>query len=350
LLKCQSCGKIALPEEVLCECGGTLIFDLPPAQSELPLEQDPWEILILFPDAPKKFVSLGEPITPLALEDGHALKLDFLFPTGSFKDRGAKVLISKLKELGIKELVEDSSGNAGASIAAYCARAGISCRIFVPQGASPGKIRQIQAYGAKIEICSGSREETRREALEASKNSYYAGHGLNPYFLLGTLSFAFELFWQLRRAPDALIIPVGSGTLLLGAWYGFLALKNLHLTNSLPRLFAVQAENCPPLYSSFTGKTLPFKETIAEGVRVQNPPRLKEMTKVIGESRGKVLAISEEQILYHWRESAVNGFYIEPTSALIFAAWQQLKEELSGLVVVAPLTGTGLKSPAILSD
>src|SRR4030043_2273549 len=118
---------------------------------------------------------MGEGFTPLEeMEfDGHRvlLKIDYLFPTGSYKDRGATVLISKLRELGIRKVIEDSSGNAGSAIAAYCARAGIECEIYVPESTSAGKLVQIQSYGATLEKVKGSREQTAEKAMESASKT-----------------------------------------------------------------------------------------------------------------------------------------------------------------------------------
>ncbi|MEM9982561.1 MAG: pyridoxal-phosphate dependent enzyme, partial [Bacteroidota bacterium] len=150
------------------------------------------------------------------------LKLDFLFPTGSYKDRGASVMISKVKELGIDKVVQDSSGNAGASVAAYCAKAGIACDIYAPKCTSQAKLTQIKMYGATLHLIDGTREDTAQAALEAAQKSYYASHCWNPYFFQGTKTFAFEIAEQMGwKAPDTVILPAGNGTLLIGAYIGF---------------------------------------------------------------------------------------------------------------------------------
>ena len=127
-----------------------------------------------------------------------------------------------MKEWGIEKVVEDSSGNAGSAIAAYCAKAGIECEIYVPQSTSPGKLVQIQAYGATLKKVEGSREKTAEVAMEAASKIPYASHCWNPFFLHGTKTFAFEIWEQMGwKAPDTLVLPVGHGTLFLGAYYRF---------------------------------------------------------------------------------------------------------------------------------
>ena len=231
----------------------------------------------------ENILSLGEGFTPLEEMDFHGrrvlLKIDYLFPTGSYKDRGATVLISKAKELGIKKVVEDSSGNAGSAIAAYCARAGIACEIYVPQATSLGKLVQIQAYGAHLKRIEGSREKTAQVAMEAASETYYASHCWNPFFLHGTKTFAFEIWEQMGwKTPDVLVLPVGHGTLFLGAYIGFKELKEAGMVKRIPRLVAVQSASCAPLYQAFrrgwkeTG-AIKKRETVAEGIAIAEPVR-----------------------------------------------------------------------------
>ncbi|MCP4155342.1 MAG: pyridoxal-phosphate dependent enzyme, partial [bacterium] len=190
-------------------------------------------------------VSFEEGFTPLLemdIENRTVLvKQEQLFASGSYKDRGASVLISKIKEMGIGEVVEDSSGNAGASVAAYCAAAGIQCTIFAPEETSPGKLAQIEAYGAVLNKIPGSREETANAVLKAAETTYYASHSWNPYFFHGTKTFAFEVCEQLGwKAPGTVILPVGNGTLLLGAYIGFNELVNAGIIGKMPVIIGVQ--------------------------------------------------------------------------------------------------------------
>ena len=179
--KCKECGK-TYPLDSLnykCSCGG--LFNLEGKQ----------------PGIVDTELSLGEVETPVLQRDlaGQPvyLKLDYLMPTGSFKDRGAVVMIDQLAKNGVKEIVEDSSGNAGAAVAAYAAAANINCRIFLPADTSEGKIKQIKAYGAEIVKVPGDRDATSRAVLEAAQDAYYASHVYNPLFFAGTASLAYEL-------------------------------------------------------------------------------------------------------------------------------------------------------------
>ncbi|MGC8849203.1 MAG: threonine synthase, partial [Candidatus Bathyarchaeia archaeon] len=259
---CGSCGgEFSLMDRVWrCSCGGLLDIEY---EAEFPLDKIRWrepsmwryrEAIPILNDS--NIVSFLEGFTPLLRVDigGRAVlvKEDRLFPTGSFKDRGASVLISKVKELGVGSVVEDSSGNAGCSIAAYSARAGVHCRVFAPWDASPVKLAQISFYGAELVRVPGSREEAASAALEAAGDDYYASHSWNPFFLHGAKTFAFEVCEQLGwHAPDSVVLPVGNGTLLLGAYIGFRELMEADVIHGMPRLVGVQSMNCAPLYQAF---------------------------------------------------------------------------------------------------
>ena len=201
-------------------------------------------------------VSFDEGFTPL-IEVNIAgktvqVKQEHLFTTGSFKDRGASVLISQVKALGIREVAADSSGNAGSALAAYCAASGISCHIFVPADTSPGKLAQIQLYGATLNKIPGTREDTANAVLKAADTIYYASHYWNPFFFHGTKTFAYEICEQLGwKSPDTVILAAGNGSLLLGAYIGFNELRNAGIIDKIPRLIGVQAENCAPVVKAF---------------------------------------------------------------------------------------------------
>ncbi|MER5815382.1 threonine synthase [Streptomyces californicus] len=200
-------------------------------------------------------ISLGEGRTPLVpLTDTVSAKLDFLMPTLSFKDRGAVMLGELARRLGPDRVVADSSGNAGTSFAAYCARAGLRCTVYVPEGTSAKKTEQIRAHGARLVTVPGGREATARAARAAADEPgvFYASHVFNPYFLHGTKTYAYELWEDLGgRLPEALAVPVGNGTLLLGVALAVAELDALGLITARPRLIAVQAEAVSPLAAAF---------------------------------------------------------------------------------------------------
>jgi len=342
-----------------CECGSYLDIEFEPEfNCKVISQRKPtmWRYREAIPIADDAhIVSFEEGFTPL-LEisfDGRPVlvKQDHLFPTGSYKDRGATVLISKVKELGIAEVVEDSSGNAGAAIAGYCARAGIRCQIFLPSDTSAGKVAQVKLYGADLVKVPGNREDTARAVLKAAETIYYASHSWNPFFFQGTKTFAFEVCEQLGwQAPDAVILPVGNGTLLLGAYIGFQELQKARIIHQMPRLIAVQAENCAPLYRAFMDKSalipkIEKKDTLAEGIAIAEPVRGRQIVDAVQESGGSFIAVSEAEIKEAWRDMGKRGYYIEPTSAATIAG---VKKYLSPAereeIIVSVFTGHGLKS------
>jgi threonine synthase len=309
-------------------------------RNAIPLEKD------------ENILSFGEEKTPLipfqyAGRDIWA-KLEYFFVTGSFKDRGAAVLISKIKELGIERVVEDSSGNAGGSIAAYCAAAGIGCDIYVSEQASPAKLTQIAAYGARIHKIPGSRTNVTKAVMEAAKKQFYASHYWNPFFFEGTKTLAFELWEQLKgNVPDTLVLQAGHGTLIIGAWKGFTELKEAGLINKIPRIIAVQPVMCSPLYNRFYSVTDAQEcvsgKTITEGIDIADPPRLDQLCDILKETGGGVIRVEDASVVKAMISAARKGLYIEPAAASVFAAVEQLQTKPDEKVVVT-LTGHGLKA------
>ncbi len=301
-------------------------------------------------------VSFGEGATPLQQIDLDNfkihLKLDFLFPTGSYKDRGASVMISKVKELGIDKVVQDSSGNAGASVAAYCAKAGIACDIYAPKRTSQAKLTQIKMYGATLHLIDGTREDTAQAALEAAQKSYYASHCWNPYFFQGTKTFAFEIAEQMGwKAPDTVILPAGNGTLLIGAYIGFRELMRAGITTQIPKIIGVQAANCSPLYEAFNQDLPAIPEittqpSIAEGIAIKTPVRGLQMIHYVELTSGKFLVVEESEIKDTLFLLGKQGFFVEPTSAAVIAGVRQYlqQEAHSAETIVSVLTGAGLKA------
>jgi threonine synthase len=300
-------------------------------------------------------LSLGEGSTPLILSQAFgrqvALKCEYLNPTGSFKDRGSAPILSFLCARGVEAAVEDSSGNAGASFAAYSARAGIQARVFVPDSASGPKRLQIEAYGAELVRIMGPRSNaTEAVRRAASGGAVYASHASLPHNLPGYATLAYELFEQLSGPPGTVVAPVGQGGLLLGIGRGFASLQSAGLISRLPRLVGVQARACAPLWAlfSFGGAGLGWAAegpTLAEGIRVRSPLRGDALLKKIAESGGTVLAVDEEEILPGQDALARGGFYVEPTSAVVWGALHALftgSPDTPEPVVVV-LTGSGFK-------
>jgi threonine synthase len=354
--QCTNCGRLPPPDSRGWKCpvcgglldlGTPLIFD---AQKIDARESGLWRYRHTFPlPGDAEPVTLGEGGTPLvsAKVEGRTVhfKLECLNPTGSFKDRGMAVMLTALRAMGVREAIEDSSGNAGASFAGYAARAGVAARIFVPASASGPKRKQITAFGAKVVPVDGPRSKAAEAALAAAeRGAYYASHIYNPIGLAGNATAAYEIWEQLGRAPESIVLPVGHGTLLLGLHRGFKALKAAGLIERLPRLVGVQASACAPLWAVHTSgreglSWVTEGETVAEGIRVFQPVRGDAVLAAIAESSGALLAVDDPAILAGRDALARMGLYVEATSAVV---WEALKH-VPGEVVVM-LTGSGLKS------
>jgi len=265
--------------------------------------------------------------------------------------------VSFALDAGASHLVEDSSGNAGASVAAYAARAGLSCTIFAPAAAPASKLRQIRGYGAELIPVEGSREDVAEAARQAGRapGAYYAGHNANPYFVEGTKTLAFELAEAFAlQAPAHLVMPVGGGSLLCGCALGFSQWREAGLCRGAPRLYAVQANGCMPLVEALAAgaaEPLPVdrQATIAGGIMIEYPARGRLILRALRESGGGAVAVSDAEILQAQRDLArLEGIFCEPTSAAAFAGLARLAAagaiERSASVVVA-VTGSGLKDP-----
>ncbi|MEW1550626.1 pyridoxal-phosphate dependent enzyme [Streptomyces tsukubensis] len=320
-----------------------------------------WRYRAAFP-LPLAPVTLGEGCTPLL--DGEwegvpvSYKAEWANPTGSFKDRGASLLVSYLAHHGITEIIEDSSGNGGSSIAAYCAAAGIRARILVPEHTSPAKILQTRAYGADIERIPGDREATAAEALRrAAAGAVYAGHNWHPFFLQGTKTLAYEIWEDLGfRAPDNVVTVAGAGSTVLGCAIGFGELLAAGRIERLPRLLVAQPANCAPLYAAFragaeTEVPVETAPTIAEGTAIRHPVRLPEVLRAIRASGGELLAVPEQGIEEAVRGLARKGLYAEPTSATAAAAVTGFARRgviEPGQTTVVVLTGSALKTAPVM--
>ncbi len=306
-------------------------------------------------DAFWRKATMGEGLTGLVeIDEGRSIsaKMDYAMPTLSFKDRGAAVLMASVKGFGVSSVIQDSSGNAGNSVAAYAARLDIGCEILVPQSTSPNKVSQIRAYGAKVTLVPGTREDTAAEALsQARSGRYYASHVYNPLFYQGTKTYVYELWEQTGgKLPDAIALPVGNGTLLLGAYYGLVSLLRGGAIARVPKVIAVQAERCAPLYEAFSGGkalTEPVinRGTAAEGIAIAAPMRGSRMLAAIRELGGTVVTASEDAIASYGRQLAGSGIFVEPTSAATLAGLVSWIDEtgFDGTSVV-PMCGAGLKS------
>lgn len=299
-------------------------------------------------------VSMGEGYTPMIVLDDSKpntlVKVDYMMPTLSFKDRGAAVLLAKAKELGVTKVIADSSGNAGTSIAAYAKRAGIACDVFVSDSTSPKKMAQIKAHGANVRAIRGSREDVAAAAQKAvtEEQTFYASHVFNPFFYEGTKTYSYEIWEQMQSVPDALIIPVGNGTLLLGAYYGWKELMENGLTDRLPKLIAVQAENCAPIARAFADNQPAAIQvenigTLAEGIAIAAPARSAQILEAVRATNGQFITTTEEEIAKARVVLASKGFYVEPTTAANYAGYVKYSRSSDEKIVI-PLCGAGIKA------
>ena len=328
-------------------------------------ERSLWRYRAALPMPVDDPITLGEGCTPLLARSLHGtpvlLKCDFLMPTGSFKDRGASVMLSLLREQGVRAVLEDSSGNGGAAIAAYAAAGGLAATVLTPASASPAKAVQMRAYGAQVELVPGTRQDTADAAMRRSGDVFYASHNWHPFFLQGTKTLAYELWEDLGfRAPDNVIVPCGAGSNVLGCQIGFAELQRAGEIEAMPRIFAAQPANCAPVAASFiSGTDQPVETeiapTIAEGTAIARPVRLIEVLGALRETRGGAVMLSEQEIVRATLELAGLGLYVEPTAAQAAAAFGKLLG--SGALdadqtTVLVLTGAGLKAtplfPAML--
>ncbi|MEM3257833.1 MAG: pyridoxal-phosphate dependent enzyme [Thermoproteota archaeon] len=356
---CTKCNNPRKNEmEWKCNCGApfkVVLYDKFKKDKIIKSIYSIWRYRNFYPYVKKeKIVSLGEGWTPLVkVKNNLWLKLEYLMPTGSFKDRGSSVLISGLlSELSnVKSFSEDSSGNAGASMAAYCAKAGVKIRVFVPEKTSGPKILQIASYGAQIFKVNGSREEVSAKAQEMSKEYTYIGHAWHPYFRDGIRTLAYEVAEQTNwKLFERVYLPVSSGTLLLGFMEGLRHMCISNVINSIPKVVASQTTQVSPVYRKL--KNLHYSppsevKTVADALVNSNPPLLEEMTKIMKEIDGDAEVVNEEEIIKASILLARNGFYVEPSAAVAFAAYLKhlnenlIKKDEKTLII---LTGIGLKT------
>jgi len=326
-------------------------------------ERSLWRYRDALPANIRSCISLGEGCTPLIEKYFRGqrvkFKLEWFAPSGSFKDRGVSAMISLLHQQGVDEVVEDSSGNGGAAVAAYGAAAGMTVHILAPESTQPAKIAQIRAYGARVRLIPGPREETEVAALEMAERVFYASHNWHPFFLQGTKTLGYELWEDLGfRCPDNVIIPTGAGSNVLGCDLAFRELLAIGEIDHLPRLYVAQPANCAPVDAAFKAGAEDhvqcyFAPTIAEGTAIKRPLRMRRLLDAIRRSTGGTVAVSEGDIRDAAYELAASGLFVEPTSATAAAAFDKLirdKVIKATEITVIVLSGGGLKASAFYQE
>jgi threonine synthase len=281
-------------------------------------------------------------------------------PTGSFKDRGMTVALSKARELGKKKVVCASTGNTAASLAAYSARAGLRCIVIVPAGkVAAGKMLQVMIHGASIFQVSGDFDDAMRAVvmLTERRKGFYLMNSLNPFRLEGQKTLAYEVYDQLNgEVPDTLVLPVGNGGNISAIWKGFGEFHTLGVTKMRPRMIGVQAERAAPIANAVKRKQNRIQpvtnpRTIASAIRIGSPVNWSKVLRAIDESHGTAETVSDKEILRAQRDLASQeGIFVEPASAASIAGLRKSREngtiDRSDLVVCVT-TGHGLKDPSV---
>lgn len=355
---CQKCGKEYTEDDYKwrCDCGGYLVAEYESAITKEDIKKERLNMWRYDAAYPIKYedlkVTYNEGMTPLVRVSGAEcslrIKMDSLMPTGSFKDRGTVMVVNYLLNHGVTKITEDSSGNAGASVAGYCALGKIDCDIYIPEGTSYGKTVQIRAYGANVYEIGGTREDVAAAAQKDQRS--YAGHNWHPLFIEGTKSLAYELWEQNRfEAPENIISVAGNGSVILGIYNGFKTLLRCGQIKKMPRLFVAQAENCNPIYRLYKGMSadLSYQKTIAEGIALTRPNKAQMVVDAVRDTNGEVVAVSEREIMEAVKDEAKLGFFVEPTSATAYAGLRKLIKErvLSARDdVIMLVSGNGLKA------
>lgn len=354
ILRCAECGsdyEVAL-SRIDCDCGGVLdlLFETPAYRSdtigrEAGLAR--FGELIPVDTSLLRRVSLGLSTTPLLAMGGPLfVKCDFISPSGSFKDRGAQVLTALALSLDAQRVVLDSSGNAGAAMAAHCARIGLACSVVVPSDAPTAKLHQSRLYGARVIAVDGGRAAataTARSMVDRA-GTFYASHVENPFFLEGTKTWAFEVVEQLGDAPGEVVMSVGNGSLFLGAYRGFRYLYERGRTSRIPRMTAVQVRGWAPLSGDVEhGDASP----VADGIAVTSPRRLAQISSILQVTGGAVRVVGSEEIARGTRELATRGIWVEPTSGAAWASILDAGFDPGVGPVAVSLGGAGFKSSAV---
>ncbi len=382
LLRCDDCAhelSLDQPVSVCPHCGGLLeiSYDLQRAPADLferaaaERAQGMWRWRALLPlPGNAAAVTLGEGDTPLLAAPGLAtqlgldrlwLKNDALMPTGSFKDRGFSLAVSMAKHLGVRRGFTYSSGNAGASFAAYAARAGMPATVFVEAAANDVKVAAISLYGARVYRLHYDSSKQIFDALDqlARRGEYSFVNFVNPVRHEAMKTYAYEIYEQLDgTVPDVMVHPVGTGGGLWGAWKGFCELRELGLTDRVPRMIGVQPAVCAPLVDAFdsgldaagivgdAGATI--AQSIAGDSLIHGGRRL---LRALRESGGSAVGVTEDEIVTAMRLLGTQAVSAEPSAAAALAALAHARE--SGLIgsgesVVAVITGSALKQPDAL--
>ncbi len=380
-LVCRKCGAVySLDNRYSCEkCGGILevTYDYERAFAGRPVEQPDtefqgmWKYHALLPVEDKRnIVTLGEGDTPLIRARRIAdfwgcdlemtVKAEMLTPSGSFKDRPTSVGVSVAKEKGFQKIVVASSGNASAAAAAYAARAGMDCVIFVPESTDINKVIQAQSYGAQVICVKGNYSRSFDMAKWCAGTYGWANVTstfINPYTVEGDKTPAFELYHQLKgRVPDYILIPIGSGPLLVGIVKGYQELMAMGLADRIPAMIGVQVTACEPITRAFdqgTDRVVGWESEIRTAAGGISDPLLGyegdgELTlSAVRRTGGRMVSLNEQEVLEALEAVETKlGLYCEPTGAVSVGAVKKLWDRgllKKGALTVSLTTGHGFK-------
>jgi threonine synthase len=379
--QCINCGTKYPTDEILyfCrKCGDILEIKLDYDLTKDMLKRSGWKKTPLsvwrYRDLmpitdPTRIVTLGEGGTGLHVckRLGKALGLKELYvknegenPTGSFKDRGMTVGVTKAVELGVKSVICASTGNTSASLAAYAAKAGLTCAVLIPSGKiAYGKLAQAIIYGAKVIQVRGNFDQALDIVFKLSEKhrSIYLLNSINPFRIEGQKSLGFEICEQLdNKAPDRIIVPVGNAGNISAIWKGFTEFHNLGFVKGLPKMTGIQAAGSAPIAEMIkTGskelKPVAKPETIATAIRIGAPVSWKKAVNAIRNSGGTAETVTDDEILEAQKTlSRLEGLFVEPASASSIAGLKKLVQ--NGTLdkderIVCVTTGHGLKDPDI---
>ena len=355
VLRCSNCNNSYPISEVInvspC-CDQTLLvdYDLQRTFSKEELagrENNLWRYFEVLPvKETGNIISLGEGFTPIVplknLSDKYGyssllVKDESHNPTGSFKARGISVAVSKAKELGVKKIIIPTAGNAGGALAAYCAKAGIECIVIMPSHTPDIFKDECELYGAKLITVKGLINDCAKKANEINdKNEYFNISTLKePYRLEGKKIMGYEIAEQLNwELPDVIVYPAGGGTGLIGIWKAFdEMLKSGWIKKPLPKMIAVQPENCAPIKAAMKDpdnweKSFIPKPTIAHGLAVPFPFGMNLIKKALTESKGEVITVTEKEITDGINEIAkTEGLFVSPEGSATWKALAHLKQK-----------------------
>ncbi|MFC2174568.1 threonine synthase [archaeon] len=351
-LVCPRCKKKYKPAKgrYLCDCGSVMLVEYKKLRWD-PKGDGVWRYKSCLPHKGKHY-SLQEGGTPLVkgLDRDAYYKLEGDNPTGSFKDRGTTVVVSKAVADGFKCVSAASTGNMGASVAAYAAYSNIKSKIFIPTNTAVNKLAQIIAYDAKLIKVKGNYHDAVTKSWEdGAKGSCLAMTGINPYYLEGEKTLGYELF-EGMGVPDKIIVPVGTGGLITAIHKAFVELKQMKKAKKIPQMIGVQPVNCAPIAKAWAAglnraERVEKCNTIASAILVKTPFNDLTALNAIRDSKGEAVTVTEGAIKKSIRGLGREGVFAEPASATALAAYEKIDKK-KGDKIALIITGSGLKDPS----